>query len=263
MSKRLVSQIWIYPVKSFGGISVHSANLLPKGLEYDRRWMLIDNGNMFMTQRDYPRMALFKLSLTGDVFTIFHSGEMIDLPFQYESEPIRARVWNDMVKVCEVSREHSRWISERLGVACRLVAFPEMHARAIDANYAFHHEQVSLADGYPVLIIGQSSLDDLNGRMEMAVPMNRFRPNIVFTGGEDYEEDGWKNFRIGNCRFAGVKPCARCVLTTVDQETGLKGTEPLATLATYRRRESKVYFGQNLIPLNFGEIAIGDEIVQE
>jgi uncharacterized protein YcbX len=93
--------------------------------------------------------------------------------------------------------------------------------------------------------------------------MNRFRPNIVFTGGEPYEEDGWKNFRIGANRFAGVKPCARCVLTTIDQDTAAKGIEPLATLATYRRIENKVYFGQNLIPLNYNHIAEGDEIVFE
>ena len=116
---------------------------------------------------------------------------------------------------------------------------------------------------YPVLIIGQSSLDDLNQRMKEPLPMNRFRPNIVFTGGEPYEEDGWKNFRIGQNRFVGVKPCSRCVLTTVNQDTGKKGIEPLATLSTYRMRNNKVYFGQNLIPLDHNEIAEGDEIVLE
>jgi len=263
MNIKTVSAIWIYPVKSLGGIRLLSAKLLPKGLEHDRRWMLIDRENKFMTQRVYPGMALFKLSFDSINFTIRYSGEMIDLPFQCGTEIIPAQVWDDTVEVCEVSKFHSTWFSERLGMACRLVSFPENNSRLINPNYATHGEQVSLADGYPLLVIGQSSLDDLNRRMQVPLPMNRFRPNIVFTGGEPYEEDKWRNFKIGNCRFTGVKPCSRCVLTTVDQDTGVSGIEPLATLAIYRKVENKVYFGQNLIPVSLGEIAEGDNIILE
>lgn len=263
MSERIISQIWIYPVKSLGGIRLSSAKILPKGIEYDRRWMLIDAENNFMTQRAYPGMALFKLSFESGSFKIRYSRDIIDLPLTFQSGSMPAQIWDDSVEVYEVSSHHSKWLSERLGISCRLVTFPEPNRRPIDPRYAFNSEQVSLADGYPLLVIGQASLDDLNQRMNEPLPMNRFRPNIVFTGGEPYEEDGWKIFRIGENRFTGVKPCARCAITTVDQDTAVKGIEPLATLATYRMIENKVYFGQNLIPLNYNQIAEGDEIVFE
>jgi uncharacterized protein YcbX len=261
MQKPVVSEIWIYPVKSLGAIRLSSSKVLPKGLEYDRRWMLIDSNNGFMTQRLYPQMALFKLSFDSGSFTIRYTDKMIRLPFHSQGDPIPAQIWNDRAEVVEVSREHSEWFSDMMGMKCRLVSFPENNRRPVDPGYAVNDDQVSLADGYPLLIIGQLSLDDLNGRMQKPLPMNRFRPNIVFTGGAPYEEDDWKNFTIGTNRFAAVKPCSRCVLTTVDQDTGIKGVEPLATLAVYRMRNNKVFFGQNLIPLNYHEIAEGDEIL--
>lgn len=263
MRELLISEIWIYPIKSLGGIRLSSAKVLPKGIEYDRRWMLIDAENNFMTQRVFPSMALFKLSFVSGRFVIRYADDTIDLPFTYQTEPLQSQIWDDSIEVYEVSSSHSEWFSERLGMNCRLVSFPDTNQRPIDPRYASNNEQVSLADGYPLLVVGQASLDDLNQRMNEPLPMNRFRPNIVFTGGEPYEEDGWKNFRIGANRFAGVKPCARCVLTTVDQDTAVKGIEPLTTLATYRRIENKVYFGQNLIPLNYNQIAEGDPIVFE
>jgi uncharacterized protein YcbX len=264
MDKRIVSRIWIYPVKSLGGIQVPSAKVLPKGLEHDRRWMLIDAENKFMTQRVYPEMALFKLSYDSGNFSISHSGQVIDLPLHSENDLVSAQIWNDRVDVCEVSRRHSAWFSQILGINCRLVSFPENHSRPVDPVYAVNeNNSVSLADAYPLLIIGQRSLDDLNQRLEDPLPMNRFRPNIIFAGGEPYEEDSWRNFSIGQNRFVGVKPCSRCVITTVNQDTGEKGIEPLATLATYRQRNNKIYFGQNLIPLDHTTIAEGDEIVIE
>ncbi|MBL7743769.1 MAG: MOSC domain-containing protein [Chitinophagaceae bacterium] len=258
---RSVSEIWIYPVKSLGGIRVPSSRVLPKGLEYDRRWMLIGEQGHFMTQRASPEMALFKLSYHSTAFSIHYSGESIILPFTSSGASLTAQVWDDKVVVNEVSRQHSEWFSERLGIKCKLVSFPESNARPVDMNYAVSNDQVSLADAYPLLIIGQSSLDDLNQRLRTPLPMNRFRPNIVFTGGEPFEEDGWGHFRIGQNRFAAVKPCSRCALTTVDQETGTKGTEPLTTLATYRKRDNKIFFGQNLIPLNCDILREGDEIL--
>jgi hypothetical protein len=225
--------------------------------------MLIDEENKFMTQRVYPRMALFKLFLESGNFIIRHSDQLIDLPFRMEDKPISANIWNDNVEVCEVSQRHSNWFSKILEMNCRLVSFPENNPRPVDPGFSINDDQVSLADAYPLLITGQASLDDLNRRLKEPLPMNRFRPNIVFAGGEPYEEDNWNHFRIGQNRFAAVKPCSRCVMTTVNQDTGEKGTEPLATLASYRRRDNKVYFGQNLIPLDHTEIAKGDEIVLE
>jgi uncharacterized protein len=263
MGHRIISEIWIYPIKSLGGVRLQSAKVLPKGLAYDRRWMLIDGENNFMTQRVYPQIALFKLSLESGNFMISHSGDVIDLPFSTEDNSIVANIWNDSVEVYEVSKRHSDWFSKILEIQCKVVSFPENNPRPVDPRFSIAGDDVSLADAYPVLIIGQASLDDLNQRLKDPLPMNRFRPNIVFTGGEAYEEDSWGRFKIGQNRFAAVKPCSRCVLTTVNQDTGEKGTEPLATLAAYRRRDNNVYFGQNLIPLDYTEIAEGDAIIQE
>lgn len=237
-----------------------SAKVLPKGLEHDRRWMLVDEQQQFMTQRLYPLMALFRPEYSNNGFNIQYDGDNIQLPFEASSNEITATVWDDTVTVMEVSPQHSEWFSIRLGINCKLVAFPENNQRNIDSKYAHNGEQVSLADGYPLLIIGQASLDDLNNRLEKPVPMDRFRPNLVFTGGEPYEEDSWKNFSIGTCRMAGIKPCGRCTIPTVDQQTGKKGTEPLATLSSYRRQNNKVLFGQNLVPLSGGIISEGDMI---
>ena len=262
MAAMSLSEIWIYPIKSLGGIRLHQARVMPKGLQYDRRWMLIDEEGNFITQRVHSQMALFKLSYAKEFFTINFGNDLIHLPVDapVDEPAIQAVIWDDIVEVFEVSGEYSRWFSQRLGMNCRLVFFPEPKKRLVDINYNPNNDHVSLADGYPFLIIGQSSLDDLNNRLKDIVPMNRFRPNFVFTGGVPFEEDNWQIFKIGKNRFAGVKPCDRCVLTTVDQETAVKGIEPLATLATFRKVNHKINFGQNLIALDCHDIYEGDEI---
>lgn len=262
MATPTLSEIWIYPIKSLGGIRLSSAEVKPKGLRYDRRWMLIDETGVFITQRVHSSMAFFKLSLSDDQFTIRYKNDSISLPAgaPVSSTPIRATIWEDTVEVHEVLGAYSQWFSQRLGINCRLVYFPEASQRLVDEKYRLDQDQVSLADGYPFLIIGQSSLDDLNRRLKNPVLMNRFRPNFVFIGGEPYEEDKWRNFKIGKNRFAGVKPCGRCVLTTVDQETAERGAEPLATLAAYRKTNNKINFGQNLLAIDCYEVHEGDKI---
>jgi uncharacterized protein len=265
MSRLRLSEIWIYPVKSLGGIPLKSAEILEKGFAYDRRWMLIDEQRNCMTQRVYPQMALLRLSMeySGNdvVFNVAYNGDSIKIFFkQAIGSIINATIWDDQVEVVEVSSEHSEWFSAQLGIRCTLVFFPEENARPVDVRYQMNKEHVSLADAYPFMILGDATLADLNARLEQPVPMNRFRPNLVFTGGEPFEEDTWENFRIGSKRFKGVKLCARCVLTTVDQETGQKSKEPLATLAKYRNRDGKVLFGQNVIAIDHGKIYEGDEI---
>jgi uncharacterized protein len=261
MMKR-VSALYIYPVKSLGGIALNSAHVLPKGLQYDRRWMLVDENNQFLTQRVHAGMALFKTAMHEDGIVVRYrdKGDII-IPFQSSGELLRATVWNDEVLVQEVSKAHNEWFSAMLGIKCKLVQFPENHERKVDPDYALDNDETSLSDGYPVLLIGQASLDDLNSRLEQEVSINRFRPNIVVEGSVPFEEDTWKKFSIGHAKFAGVKPCARCVMTTVDQETGAKGEEPLRTLSTYRKTGNKVMFGQNLLVVQPGVINVGDEIV--
>ncbi|MEJ0054696.1 MAG: MOSC N-terminal beta barrel domain-containing protein [Bacteroidota bacterium] len=262
MNKRILSEIWIYPIKSLGGIRLTSAKVLEKGLRYDRRWMLVDENGVFMTQRNIHKMALFKLSFQGEGFKIQFKNDSIFLPFEHKiiDASVKTEIWDDQVTTQEVSGEYSEWFSQRLEMKCRLVFFPEGNPRPVDPRYKLNDEHVGLADGYPLLIIGQSSLDDLNKRLEVPVPMNRFRPNLVFKGGEPYEEDTWKGFVVGKNRFAGVKPCARCILTTINQDTAEKGREPLLTLSRYRRVDTKIFFGQNVLAIDHNEIYEGDEI---
>lgn len=198
---------------------------------------------------------------TGQVLVHF-GGESVLLPQSIHGETIHATVWNDEVKVVALDANYSEWFSKHIGISCKLVAFPEENPRPVDPDFAINStDETSLSDGYPVLVIGQSSLDDLNARLPEPVGMDRFRPNIVFTGGLPYEEDMWGRFRIGEVAMAGVKPCARCVMTTIDQQTGVAGKEPLATLSQYRRLGNKVLFGQNVIPLKNGIIHVGDQII--
>jgi uncharacterized protein YcbX len=263
MGSLRLSEIWIYPIKSLGGIRLKSSKVLEKGLLHDRRWMLVDEKGNFMTQRTHPAMALLKLSFGVDRLNIHHANSSMSvLPGQpHKGTAITTHVFDDPVTVFEVSDIHSAWVSERLNLKCRLVYFPEENRRPVDPDYRVNREQVSLADAFPFLIIGENSLSDLNNRLKDPLPMNRFRPNLVFSGGVAYEEDTWKNFKVGRNRFVGVKPCARCVVTTVNQDTAQKGIEPLATLATYRRRNGNVYFGQNAIAIDHEEIVEGDEII--
>ena len=263
MQELYVSELWVYPIKSLGGIALSQAKVLPKGIAFDRRWMLVDADNRFLTQRVHHQMALFRLEYSENGFIIRYKGEQIFLPATTYGTSFPAVIWNDIVEVMEVSKEHNEWFSRMLGISCRLVSFPELNNRPIDPGYAINNEQVSLADAYPLLIIGQNSLNDLNSRIKTPLPMNRFRPNIVFTGGAPFEEDNWQRFSIGDVRFAGVKPCARCVVTTIDQQTAEAGKEPLVTLAAYRQKNNKVLFGQNLLVVATGEIKVGDRILLE
>ncbi len=263
MARLVLSEIWIYPVKSLAGIRLLKASIKPKGLEHDRRFMLVDEAGRFLTQREHPHMALFNVAIANDQLIIESRISKRTLTFELEpngGEALPVQIWDDEVEALEINPVFSDWFSRELKINCRLVYFPESNRRDVDPRYASANEQVSLADGYPCMIIGQSSLDDLNSRLAVSLPMKRFRPNFVFTGGAPFEEDEWKNFKIGKNRFAAVKPCARCVLTTVDPETGIKGKEPLATLATYRKRENKILFGQNLLPIDYDEVCEGDEI---
>jgi len=260
-----LTEIWIYPVKSLGGIRLQKANVLPKGLEYDRRYMLVDENNRFITQRVFPQLALFKLTLDDNVFTVAHGNDTIDLPKQPElnDKLTTVTIWDDAVEAVELDQKYNQWFTDRAGIQCKLIFFPEGNERPVDKDFAKNNEQVSLADGYPFLIIGQSSLDELNTRLEVSVPMNRFRPNFVFEGGKPFEEDNWVDIKIGGNGFTGLKLCARCVLTTVNQETGQMGKEPLATLSRFRKVGSKVNFGQNLVARDHLEVNEGDTIEVE
>jgi uncharacterized protein YcbX len=261
-----IQNLYLYPIKSLGGISVQEAQVEERGFKYDRRWMLVDQSGEFLTQRQHPQLALLQVALAEMgmvVFSKVDSSRKISFDFEMNSgKELQVSVWGDVVTALQVSPEVSAWFSDFLGMAVDLVLMPESSHRKMDPRYAVQEESVSFADGMPYVIIGQASLDELNGRLADPVGMDRFRPNLVFSGGEAYAEDQFKQLQIGEVGFQVVKPCARCVMITVDQEKGTKGKEPLATLATYRSQGSKVYFGQNAVALTQGIVRVGDPIQQ-
>lgn len=257
-----LTDIYLYPVKSLGGLRVPQAELTARGLRYDRRWLVVDQRGQFLTQRVLPRMALLHLEYAHNGFIIRHI-QRPDLrpllvPFAAEHKGTQfVTIWDDMVFAYRGLPEHDEWLSEALGQPVRLVHMPEAALRDADGGHA--PGLVSFADAYPYLLIGQASLDDLNQRLpDGPVPMNRFRPNLVVGGAEAYAEDSWYEFELGGLRFQGIRPCARCVLTTTDQQTGLRGPEPLRTLAGYRTRGNKVMFGLNTVGPAQGELRVGD-----
>jgi len=261
-----LSQIYIYPVKSLGGISLKTAQVQERGLQHDRRWMLVDENNQFLTQRTFAEMALLQVELEDNGLRVRHkikSMESLLIPFEpITQKQIQVTIWDDVCTALEVSATVNDWFTEALNRPCRLVYMPDTSQRPVDVAYAQNDEIVSFADGYPILVIGDASLQDLNKRLNDPVPMNRFRPSLVFTGGQPYEEESWNLFSIQNNSFQGVKPCGRCVLTTIDQNTAEKSQEPLRTLSGYRRVGNKVLFGQNVLPLSPGSsVSIGDIIL--
>jgi len=257
-----VSGLYIYPVKSLGGISLQSAELTDRGFKYDRRWMLVDQSNRFLSQREFAAMALIKMTLTDEgILASNPSGDCLLLRVdEYTTERAPVTIWDDVCEGCFVSGEADEWFSRSLQTPCRLVYMPDDSLRPVNPRYAPDDAVTSFSDAYPFLIIGQASLDDLNSRLETPVLMNRFRPNLVFTGGAPFMEDTLTSFSINNIEFSGVKLCARCPVPNIDQETGVSSKEPIKTLARYRTKNHKVMFGQNVIHHGLGTISIGDEI---
>ncbi|MBE0570494.1 MAG: MOSC domain-containing protein [Ignavibacteriaceae bacterium] len=258
-----LSEINIYPIKSLAGISLQSAEVEERGLKYDRRWVLVDETNTFFAQRDFLEMALIKVDIEDDGLRLQHKKKNIEplkIPFSFEhSKKGEVTIWDDTVIGEFYNNQIDQWFSEIIGIKCHIVKMPESTKRIVDTTYA-ENKIVSFADAFPFMIIGQASLDDLNSRMEKPLPMNRFRTNLVFTGGKPFEEDNWKKFKVGEVIFEAVKPCARCVITTTDQETAERAEEPLLTLSKYRKVENKVMFGMNLVCESTGKVSVGDKI---
>ena len=256
-----LSGLNIYPVKSAAGIALRTAEAQLRGLEFDRRWMITDLRGKFMTQRQFPRMALIQTQIEAGKLHLSAAGMESLAISPTENSPVKVEVWGDRCQAIPANDSANAWLSQFLDRPCQLVYMPEDEVRPVDRNYAVDkRDHVSFADGFPYLLISEASLEDLNRRLEAPLPMNRFRPNFVVSGCEPFAEDTWKRIRIGAIEFHLVKLCSRCAITTVDQATGIRGQEPLATLGTYRRQKGKVVFGQNLIPKNEGTIALGDEI---
>ncbi|TDJ56520.1 MAG: MOSC domain-containing protein [Ignavibacteria bacterium] len=265
MSQYKITGIYIYPIKSLGGISLQSSLVEERGLQYDRRWMLVDEQNKFITQRLHPKMALLTVEINNDLLTIKHKQNKLSPltipPLPYDEEEINVQIWKDNVTTIKYSHDANDWFTEAIGFKCCLVYMPDSTKRKVDSKYA-KDKMVSFADGYPFLIIGEESLNDLNKRLEEPLPMTRFRTNFDFSGGKPFDEDNWKTIKIGEMVFHSTKSCPRCVITTIDQNTGTKDKEPLKTLATFRQKDNRVLFGMNMVANGTGKVNVGDEIKQ-
>jgi uncharacterized protein YcbX len=263
-----LSGLIIYPVKGCRGLSLSESRIDPLGLLDDRRFMVVEPNGMFLTQRTLPRMALIEpqlsdqtLSLTGPSFPAIQvAREAVNAP-RFE-----VQVWKSTGLSAEDCGDPvAAWLTDFLGHPARLARIGAAFHRPILKETAQSGDSVSFADGYPFLAISESSLQELNGRLSASIPMNRFRPNFILRGSDAFAEDTWRRFTIGEITFRAGGPCARCIVTTVDQQRGEpSGPEPLRTLATYRRdleEPTNVNFGQNLIheTLN-GTIRIGDKV---
>lgn len=258
-----ISQLYIYPIKSLGGIKLNEATVTDRGFKHDRRWMLIDDHNRFVSQREYAQMALLKTSLTDEFLIVTNTSNKtsINIPLHtVNKQLITVTIWDDNCNAILISNEIDNWFSNALGINLRLVYMPENSHRFIEDKYAANNQITSFSDAFPFLIIGQTSLNDLNDRLAIALPMDRFRPNIVFTGAVPYFEDVMDSFTVNGINFNGAKLCARCNMITIDQDDASASKEPTKTLAKYRTKNKKIYFGQNLIHTGTGAITVGDEI---
>lgn len=264
-----LASLHIYPVKGCRGHAPADAVAQPRGFAGDRRWMIVDGDGQFLSQRSHPALARFEAGLTAQALVLAAPDKpVLSIPLDDDGAPARpgapraAVVWDDTVDVVDAGDLAAAWLRAALGVAARLVHLPAAARRPVDPRYGAPGDEVSFADGYPYLVATTASLADLSARLAKPLPMDRFRPNLVIDGGDPYAEDGWRRLRIGAVTFRLVKPCTRCTVTTIDQDTGVAdGPEPLRTLAGYRAWQGGVRFGVNAIAEGEGVVRIGDAAV--
>ncbi len=262
MKVHTVSELWIYPVKSCAGHQVEAVTLDRFGPAGDRRWMVIDADGNFLTQREHPRMALVQVEmLDRGGLRLATAGSSCEVALPPPGTAARnVQVWSDQVTAVDAGDAPAAWLSQNLGTACRLVYMPNDSSRPVDPEIARDGQTVSFADAFPLLLISQASLDDLNSRLPQPVPMNRFRPNLVVSGCEPFAEDGWRRIRVGSVEFDVVKPCQRCSIPSIDQATAERDGSINRVLASYRRFDRKILFGQNLLYSGEGRIAVEDPV---
>jgi uncharacterized protein YcbX len=276
-----ITALTLYPIKSCAGISVDAATLTRAGLAvdavYDREWMVVDLQGKFLSQREHPRMALIVPRLRMDTMQLRAPGMQLDIPLGLpdpdEAPSLQVQVWDEQVLAYDCDATTATWFTQAIGVPCKLVRFHANARRIANPKWTGDVEAPTMfSDGYPVLLVGQSSLDDVNARLvadgRAAIPMNRFRPNIVVDGIEAFEEDYVGNFTIGEAALKPVKPCPRCPMPSVDQATGVAGPDPLDVMQSYRRKallDDAVCFGMNCI-VTAGEgsrLFVGQQIEAE
>lgn len=256
-----LSALRVHPLKSGAALAVEEILLGPLGCAGDRGWMLVDQAGSFLTQRAHPRMCLIRaVPLPGGVRLEAPGAAALEVMEPAREERLAVEIWGDQVLAAPAAAAAHAWVSAFLGLPCRLVHFPEDAARRIGEPQAAPADRVLFPDRYPVLLFSMASLHALNARLPAPLALERFRPNLVFDGVAAHAEDRWARIRVGHVELDVVKGCARCAVTTVDPATGLRGSEPLRTLAGYRQRDGKVWFGQNAIPRGSGTVRVGDAV---
>jgi len=264
-----LSGITIYPIKSCAGVSLQSSKVVDTGFAHDREWLLIDENSNFLTQRSNAKMTLIKPVVRADQAGVSLGVELqalgkvsLYVPNVNEGEVIKTKVWESECEVVSQGEEASSWLSEFLGQKVFLTRMNPNFKRHIKDKYKQRGDEVTgFADALPFLLISEKSLEDLNEKLTEKIPMNRFRPNLVVSGGTAFQEDNWKKIKINNTTIRVVKPCARCEITTTNQETGERKSEPLETLGKYRSKPKGIMFGQNCVSVEVGDVlSVGDEV---
>jgi uncharacterized protein YcbX len=275
-----LTQLILYPIKSCAGMSVPAATLLDAGLSFqgvhDREWMVVTEDGQFLTQREHPRMALIRPRPEGETLRVSMPGQPdLALPLARDGSapPRQVRIWDDLVDAADCGDAAAGWFGAALGTACRLVRFRQDVVRPTSVKWTGGvPSQTRFADGYPLLLIGEASLDDLNLRLGAAgrapLAMDRFRPNLVVDGLEAFEEDYLEALHDDAVAIRPVKPCARCPIPSIDQATGIPGPDPLDILQSYRanaRMEGAVCIGMNCIVVRGAgtELRAGQALVAE
>ena len=260
MGLPIISKLIYYPIKACRGHEVGVSNVGRMGLEHDRRMMVVTPEGRFLTQRDYPKLALVTPSISGEVLTLATAGmDSLSVPILTTGPTVPVDIWSSKgVQAVDQGESAAEWFSTWLGASVRLVHIADGYIRRINEKHVIHaDDHTGFADKYPILLVSEESLTNLNARLEKPVPMDHFRPNVVVRGCEPFAEDSWSRIRFGkDVEMAVVKPCARCVVTTIDKETLVQSKEPLKTLASYRTVDGGAMFGQNVIPLNEGRLRL-------
>lgn len=261
-----LTSVHIYPLKGCRAVDLSESAVEPWGLAGDRRWLLVDSDGRFVSQREHASLARLVVRYgPGAGITVSSDGyPPLFIATPSSAELLKVTVWRSTVLASTAGPEADAWFSTYLGEPVRLVYLDDPTRRPVDPEFGIDGDVVSFADGYPLLLTNAGSLDQLGDWLaaagEQPVPMNRFRPNVVVTGYEPWAEDQWRRIRIGSVSFRVAKPCGRCVVTTTDQITGARGTQPLKILGTRRRFGQNLVFGQNIIPDSPGRIRVGDPV---
>ncbi|MEE2758295.1 MAG: MOSC N-terminal beta barrel domain-containing protein [Myxococcota bacterium] len=256
-----VTELVYYPLKSGRGINAQSARVVRRGLQNDRRWMLVDTHGVFLTARTHPQLLRIRAT-PGDNGTLElsdDSGRRIKAELTGRTETMNVEIWGCQTSGLTFDSSIDEWLSNLTGIGCRLVYMSTDVVRPIKSSPG---DEVSYADGYPLLLTNGESLAHLNEKLSTPVSMGAFRPNVVIEDAKAFAELGWNTLRIGAVEFKSGGACVRCAMTVLDPQTGQRRTdgEPLKTLSDYQRTSSGVVFGVNLIPVNRGTIRVGDPV---